>query len=144
VKVVVDASVILAFVIPEENEHDEAARFLAYCETGKHQILFPTLALAEVSGGVARRKRDPDKAPLAVARMRRLSGVRFFPLTEQVAEAASRLAGRCSLRGADAVYCQIAREKDVPLITFDLEIRERVAGVVTAICPQAWMDARAV
>ena len=73
-KIVVDASVFLAFAIPEEKEHVEAARFFAYCEAGKHQILFPTLAMAEVAGGVARRKRDPDKADLAVSRMHRFAG----------------------------------------------------------------------
>jgi predicted nucleic acid-binding protein len=140
VKIVVDASVFLAFAIPEEKEHGEAARFFARCETEKHQILFPTLALAEVAGGVARRKRDPDKADLAVSRMHRFASARFFPLTEEAAGAAAKLAGRCFLRGADAVYCQLAREKGVPLVTFDLEIRERLAGVVTAFSPQSWLE----
>jgi len=140
VKIVVDASVFLAFAIPEENEHGEAARFFAYCQTEKHQILFPTLALAEVAGGVARRKRDPDKANLAVARMQRFTGAKFFPLSEEAAGTAAKLAGRYFLRGADAIYCQLAREKGAPLVTFDLEIRERLAGVVTALSPQAWMD----
>lgn len=139
-KIVVDASVFLAFAIPEEKEHGEAARFFAYCETGKHQILFPTLAMAEVAGGVARRKHDPDKADLAVSRMQRFAGVRYFPLTEEASGAAAKLAGRYFLRGADAVYCQLAREKGVPLVTFDMEIRERLAGVVTALSPQSWMD----
>jgi len=140
VKIVVDASVFLAFAIPEENEHGEAAEFFAFCETAKHQILFPTLAMAEVAGGVARRKRDPGKADLAVSRMRRLAGARFIPLTEEAAGTAAKLAGRHFLRGADSVYCQLAREKRVPLVTFDLEIRERLAGLVTALSPQAWMD----
>lgn len=139
-KIVVDASVFLAFAIPEEREHGEAARFFAFCETENHQILFPTLAMAEVAGGVARRKRDSDKADMAVARMRRLAGVRFCPLSEEAAEAGAKLAGRCLLRGADAVYCQIALAKGIPLVTFDLEIRERVDGVVTAFSPQAWVE----
>ena len=141
-KLVVDASVFLAFVIPEEKEHGEAARFFACCDTGKQQILFPALALAEVAGGVARRKRAPMKAALAVSRMQRLAGVKFFPLTEQSAAAAARLAANHFLRGADAIYCQLAREKTVPLVTFDLEIRERATGVVRGLSPQAWMDSR--
>ena len=139
-KIVVDASVFLAFAIPEEKEHGEAARFFAHCETEKHQILFPTLALAEVAGGVSRRKRDPEKAELAVARMHRLAAVKFFPLTEEAAAEASKLAGRYFLRGADAIYCQLAREKGIYLVTFDLEIRARLAGVVKALSPQAWVD----
>ena len=141
-KLVVDASVFLAFVIPEEKEHVEAARFLACCETGKHQILFPTLAVAEVAGSVARRKRDPAKAALAVLRMQQLAGASFFPLTEEAAAAAARLAANHFLRGADAVYCQLAREMKAPLITFDIEIRGRATGQVAALSPQAWMDSR--
>jgi len=72
--------------------------------------------------------------------MRRLASARFYPLTEEAAGAAAKLAGRCFLRGADAVYCQLAREKGVPLVTFDLEIRERLAGVVTAFSPQSWLE----
>lgn len=141
-KLVVDASVFLAFVIPEEKEHGEAARFFACCETGKHQILFPALALAEVAGGVARRKRDPAKAALAVSRMQRLTGVKFFPLTEQSAGAAARLAANHFLRGADSIYCQLAREKAVLLITFDLELRKRAPGLMKVLSPKAWMESQ--
>ena len=141
-KLVVDASVFLAFVIPEEKEHGESARFFACCETGNHQILFPALALAEVAGGVARRKRDPEKAALAVSRMRRFAGASIFLLTEESAMAAAKLAANHFLRGADAVYCQLARENRVPLITFDMEILKRAPGVMRALSPQAWIDSR--
>ena len=112
-KLVVDASVFLAFVIPEERDHAEAARFFARCETGSHEMLFPTLALLEVAGGVARRKRDSGKAALA---------------------------GRQFLRGADAVYCQLAHEHGAPLITLDLEIRDRTPGLLQVSSPRAWME----
>lgn len=139
-KLVVDASVFLAFVIPEEVQHEEAARFFACCETGGHPVLFPALAVSEVAGGVARRKRDPDKAARAVSRMQRLAGAQFFPLSLKSSEAAAKLAGRYFLRGADAVYCQLAREKGVPLVTFDREIRGRVSGAVEVLSPREWMN----
>ncbi len=135
-KLVVDASVFLAFVIPEEKEHASASEFFAVCETEGHQILFPALALAEVAGGVARRKQDPHKAELAVMRMRRLTSVRFFPLTVEDSEAAGRLARRYFLRGADAVYCELSRRNKAPLITFDLEILDRIP----AHSPEGWLN----
>ena len=109
-----DASVFLPFSIPEETEHADAARFFGYCEAEGHDLLFPTLALAEVAGGVARRKRDSEKASVAVSRLKRLAGAHFFPLTVESAESAGLLAQRYFLRGADAVYCQLAQEKRRP------------------------------
>jgi len=139
-KLVVDASVFLAFVIPEEREHDEAARFFACCETGSHQMLFPTLALVEVAGGVARRKRDSGKAALAVLRLRNMDSAKFFALSQKARQAAAQLAGRQFLRGADAVYCQLAHEHSAPLITLDLEIRDRTSGLLQVFSPRAWME----
>ena len=43
-KLVVDASVFIAFVIPEEKEHLTAARFISACVTGGHRIIIPALA----------------------------------------------------------------------------------------------------
>lgn len=141
-KLVIDASVFLAFAIPEEKEHAVAAEFFAHCETESHQLIFPALAIAEVAAGVARRKRDPQKAALAVQRMQRLASVRFAPLSRQEAEAAAKLAALYFLRGADAVYCQLARESKAPLITLDLEILDRIAGHIVARSPQNWLDSR--
>ena len=134
-----DASVFLAFSIPEETEHADAARFFAFCEAEGHDLLFPALAMVEVAGGVARRKRDPEKAAVAVSRMTRLAGVQFFPLTLESAESAGKLARRHFLRGADAVYCQLARDKKAPLITYDMEIGDRAQGVINVASPSAWI-----
>ena len=71
-KIVVDASVLIAFVLPEESSHRTAARFIAACDLGGHRIILPSLAWPEVAGNVARRKRDPAKAEVAILRLTRL------------------------------------------------------------------------
>lgn len=137
-KVVVDASVFLAFAIPEEEKHEEALQFFALCETGGHRVFFPALALAEVAGGVARRKRDSAKAALAVSRLLRINNVTVVAQTRKSAMAAAGLAGKCFLRGADAVYCQLAQETNAHLVTLDLEIQQRVPKGLTVFSPGDW------
>lgn len=135
---VVDASVFLAFVIPEEERHEEALRFFALCETGGHRPCFPSLALAEVAGGVARRKRDASKAALAVSRLLRIQKVVIVPQSLKSAQDAAQMAGKYFLRGADAVYCQLAKHLNAPLVTFDLEIQQRSPEGLAVLSPGDW------
>ncbi len=141
-KVVVDASVFLAFAIPEEERHEEALRFFALCETGGHRPCFPALALAEVAGGVARRKRDSSKAALAVSRLLRIHEVIIVPQSLKSAQEAARLSGKHFLRGADAVYCQLAKHMNAPLVTFDLEIQQRSPKGLAVLSPGDWTKAQ--
>jgi len=138
-KLVVDANVFLAFVIPEEAEHAEALAFFAHGQTGRHRLLFPSLALPEIAGGVARRKRDQDKALLAVNRFLHLEFSTVVPLSTSAAESAAKLASRHFLRGADAVYCQLAHQNHARLVTFDTEIKARVGKIISVISPGDWL-----
>ena len=65
---------------------------------------------------------------------------KVFALSQKKSQAAEQLAGRQFLRGADAVYSQLAYEHSVPLITLDLEIRDRTSGLLQVFSPRAWME----
>ena len=103
-KLVVDASVLIAFVLPDEDEHPSASRFIAACDLLGHQIVLPALAWPEVAGSVARRRQDSAKVEIALLRISRLPRLKVLPVSDSFALAAARLAGRHYLRGADAVY----------------------------------------
>jgi predicted nucleic acid-binding protein len=51
--------------------------------------------------------------------------------------AAARVAGRLRVRGADAVYIAAAAGLRLPLVTWDVEQRERAAGFVEVLVPES-------
>ncbi len=104
-----------------------------------HRIHFPALALAEVAGGVARRKRDPAKAALAVSRLLRILDVIIMPETKKSALEAARLAGKYFLCGADSVCCQLAQQTRAPLITLGLEMQLRSPESCCVLSPRDWL-----
>ena len=138
-RLVVDASVLIAFVLHDEAEHLNATRFIAVCDLAGHHLIPPALAWPEVSGNVARRRNDPSKAEIALLRISRLPRLKVLPLTDTFALAAARLAGRHSLRGADAVYVQAARTARASLVTLDGEMHSRAKAVVTTHTPAQWL-----
>lgn len=138
-KIVVDASVLIAFVLPEETGHRTAARFIAACDLGGHHIILPSLAWPEVAGSVARRKHDPTKAEVAILRLTRLPRLSVLALTDPFTLAAARLAGRHSLRGADAIYVQAARHSRASLVTLDSEMHSRAKEIVPTHTPAEWL-----
>jgi predicted nucleic acid-binding protein len=64
-----------------------------------------------------------------------LPGLRLLPIDHLLAQAAAALAGRLRLRGADAVYVATAASLRLPLITWDVEQRDRAAAVVDVRTP---------
>ncbi len=138
-KIVVDASVLIAFVLPDETAHRAAARFIAACDLGRHHIILPSLAWPEVAGNVARRTQDPAKAEVAILRIARLPRLSVIALTDPFALAAARLAGRHSLRGADAIYVHAARHSRASLVTLDSEMHSRAKELVPTHTPAEWL-----
>lgn len=138
-KLVVDASVFIAFVIPEEKEHLTAARFISACVTGGHRIIIPALAWPEITGNVARRKNDPAKAEIAFLRLSRLPRIKVILLDERFTIAAARIASRLQMRGADAIYAATARKEKATLVTLDSEMRERAVNLLPTQTPTEWL-----
>ena len=64
-----------------------------------------------------------------------LPALRLVPVDDVLARTAADLAGRLRLRGADAVYIAAAAALQLPLVTWDLEQRERAARVIEVLAP---------
>src|SRR5207247_528145 len=65
----------------------------------------------------------------------RLPSLRLLTIGEELARAAAGLAARLRIRGADAVYIAAAAQLHLPLVTWDVEQRERAARVVEVLVP---------
>ncbi|MGH7312045.1 MAG: type II toxin-antitoxin system VapC family toxin [Candidatus Rokuibacteriota bacterium] len=132
---VVDASVVVSRLVRHDVHHEASRRWLARHVVEGGLVIAPALLLPEVAGAVARRTGEVRLARRAVEAVLRLPALRLVPVNDRLARMAARLAGRLRLRGADAVYIAAAAELRLPLVTWDIEQRERGARLVEVLVP---------
>jgi predicted nucleic acid-binding protein len=133
---VVDASVIVSRLVPHDVHHEASHRWLARHVAGGGLVIAPALLLPEVAAAVSRRTGESRLARRALDAVLRVPGLRLVPVDETLARAAARLAGRLRVRGADAVYVAAAAVLRVPLVTWDVEQRDRAARLVEVLVPE--------
>ena len=132
---VIDASVWVSVFVPEDAHHLPSRRWLErHIEVGG-LVAGPSLLLVEVAGAVARRTGLPGFGLRAIDQILDTPGLRLVALGLAEGEIAARLAARLRLRGADAVYAEVARVLQVPLVTWDRELHDRASALVTVLSP---------
>lgn len=120
---VLDASVFVAAISPDETHHRQALRlFDRHPEPAP--FLVPELFRLEVVAGLARRGEQSDLVDAVDAVIR---GPRFVvcSLDGELLEHAVTVARRARLRAYDAVYVALALLRKQPIVTLDREIVER-------------------
>jgi predicted nucleic acid-binding protein len=132
---VVDASVVVSRVVPNDVHHAASRAWLTRHVAEGGLLISPALLLPEVAGAIARRTRRYRLARRAVEELLRLPALRLVPIDDVLARAAATLAGRFRLRGADAVYVAAAAMLRLPLVTWDVEQRERAAHAIEILAP---------
>jgi predicted nucleic acid-binding protein len=78
----------------------------------------------------------PRLARRAVEAVLQLRAFRLVPVDADLARTAADLAGRLCLRGADAIYIAAAVTLRLPLVTWDVEQRQRAARVIDVVTPE--------
>jgi predicted nucleic acid-binding protein len=133
--VVVDASVWVSRLVPQDTHHAASRRwFEAFTARGGH-VVAPVLLLPEIAGAISRRTGAPELARQAVQQLQRLHTLRIVAVDRRLGQAASQLAADLGLRGADAIYVAIADQLRIPLLTWDDEHIKRAGKTVTVRTP---------
>ena len=89
---VVDASVWVSRLIPQDRHHPASRRWFEEQAAGGDLVISPTLLLAEVTGAVARRTGHSELALQAVRTLLRLTELRLVPLDSRLGHLAAQLA----------------------------------------------------
>jgi predicted nucleic acid-binding protein len=133
-KLVLDASVAIAAMRPDEPAHVASRARIERALQGADELVEPPLFRVEVAGALARRGvADADiRALLQALRAPPHRIVTIGPKGSASAETCALL-GR--LRGADAVYVWLASARGLPLCTLDQEMAQRGAAFCTVIGP---------
>ena len=122
---VLDASVWVSRLVSQDEFHAAVKSWMEEQREAGIQFISPALLLAEVGGAISRRTGEPVLAKRAITQLENLPGLRLVEMDNELVRQAAKLAAELGLRGADSMYVAVARRLDLPLVTFDVDQRER-------------------
>ena len=126
---VTDASLWVNYFLPRNRWHRESREWLGRQLEAGRALVAPDLLLAEVGGAVSRATGWPELGRRAVRRLRDWPGLEVVS-EENLALEAALLACDLGLRGADTFYVLVARQRTLPLISWDDDQRDRARALV--------------
>jgi len=122
--IVVDASVWVARLVSQDVFYEPVKEWMAaHIESNDH-FLAPSLLLAELGGAISRRT-TPSLGLKAIQQVQNLPGLQLVEMDHSLLLEAAQLAAELGLRGADSTYVAVAARLDLPLVTLDVDQRER-------------------
>ena len=134
-KLVLDASVAVAAVRPNEPDYLAARARVDAILTGRDELIVPALFPIEVTSALARRAVWPHAQIAAYVARLLAPPCRVVTIGVKRAHAVSQLAAVTRLRAADAVYVWLASNEGILLVSSDDEILQRGAAVCQAQRP---------
>ena len=96
--------------------------------------------MCECAAAIARPTGDATLAEELVSLVQNFPRLQLVPLDVSLARRAAEVTRDHRLRGADSVYVSVAETVDSGLITWDAEMLERGADVVTTMTPLEWAE----
>lgn len=128
---VVDASVWVSLLHAGDRFHSRSLRWLERNLVEGSVLVAPTLLEVETAAALRRLTGDEELSGAALELTADLGLLELVPLTADRAARAASLATSTAIRGADAVYLELAEERNDVLVTLDRQQLERGARVVT-------------
>jgi predicted nucleic acid-binding protein len=132
-RVVVDASLWVASLVPQDAFYTISQKWLQQQRLQGVELFVPALMLTEVAGVISRQTRDPRLAHEVVETLKELPGVTLVEMNYTLVQYATDLAARLGLRGADAYYVSVAVFLGLPLATFDQDQSSRAQTVLSGV-----------
>jgi predicted nucleic acid-binding protein len=131
---VVDASVWVAYYHEADSAHLRCHAWVQAALDSGQRLVGPSLVLTEVAASLARLA-DRETARIAVEHLESRIQLELVDLDRVRARRAADLAGATGVRGADAVYLELAHERGEFLVTLDRQQRERGGAVAEVRSP---------
>jgi len=127
--IVVDASVWVARLVSKDVFYKPVKEWMFVRLQEGEQFLAPSLLLAEIGGAISRRT-TPSLGLKAIEQVQNLPGLQLVEMEHFLLHEAAQLAAELGLRGADSTYVAVAARLDLPLVTLDVDQRDRAANRV--------------
>ena len=132
---VLDASVLIAAVLPNEPFHPDANALMRRLTDVGACLYVPTIAFAEIAAAIARGAGDEQLALAVVAQYATRADLHQIGVDVALGVLATETAARQRIRGCDAVYVALAHTEQAILVTLDGQQRERAPAGITVRTP---------
>lgn len=132
---VLDASVWVSLCHRADRHHRSSTSWLEDALIDGESLVAPTLLVVEAGAAIRRLTGDEAVAADAVAAIEELGVLELVPLSEDRSRRAAEIAGSTGVRGADAVYLELAAHRGDVLVTWDRQQLERGGAVARVQMP---------
>ena len=122
---IVDASVWVSLYHQRDRHHRRSVEWLEGALGAAAPIASPSLLAPEVAAAIRRLSGDEGLARGVLDEIERSGIVELVPLTLERSSRAAEIAAASAVRGADAVYLELARDRNDVLVTLDRQQLER-------------------
>jgi predicted nucleic acid-binding protein len=133
--IVVDASVWVSYLLPQDIHHFASEAWLDGYIQGGGKVAAPMLLLVEIAGAIRRRTGDMTLARQAIGTLANLPELSLVELDQSLSLTAANLAATLALRGADTLYVTVAQALQAPLVTWDQEQLTRAGQLIQTRTP---------
>ena len=138
-KLVIDASVFVSLVRPQERFHVQSREFVRQAQLMGAEVICPTLVLPVCAGAIARQTQDNDLVDATLTIISSFPGLSLAGLTKSLAELAATMARQYRFRGADSVYVAASVQHEAQLITWDEEVVRKFNRLEQVMTPNDWL-----
>ncbi len=139
IRVVVDASVWVSRLMPPEINHNASSFWVERFTAEGGLLAAPSFLLIEVAAGVSRQTRQPSVSKKALEDLNNANVIQFISMDEVLTQAAIDVAINLQLRAGDAIYVALARQLNIPLISWDKEQLPKASTIITTYTPATYV-----
>jgi predicted nucleic acid-binding protein len=134
-KLVIDASVWVSWFSKSDVNYSASRRWMEQYLTAGGLLLAPTFLLVEVAAAISRRIGQPEVARETVKELFQVPAMRFISPTAALFWAEVEIAADLQLRAGDATYVALARQLNIPLVSWDREQLQKAASLIATYSP---------
>ncbi len=136
--VVVDASVWVSWLRPQDANHPASFTWIQYYRNTESLIVAPLLLLVEVTSAIARQTKDPVLTKEIISNLVEVSVMRLVPMDFALIRTAVNIANELQLRAGDATYVEVAHQLGIPLISWDKEQLQKASQLIQTYTPDMY------
>lgn len=140
-KCVIDSSVWVSAVLPNEKAHMASAKFLRAIQDAKLDVICPDFTLIECAAAIARRTNNSSQASGLVALIRQFPRIKVVETSPELVNQAILIVQERKLRAGDAVHLAASQIFKAQLVTLDEELIDKSGLVNKVVKPESWLAA---
>ena len=138
-RIVVDASVIVSQLMPRDINHNPSLFWLNQFAAAGGVLVAPVFLQIEVAAAISRITGQSALSREALDDLKRTDAVQFVPIDATLVEAAINIASDLQLRAGDSIYVAVARQLNIPLVSWDKEQLQRARSLTVTYTPDSYV-----